>query len=205
MPLLINLSNKRFGSLLVISDGGRDAHGAVLWRCKCDCGKSTLVRGSSLTQGSTRSCGCGVTCAARRARTHGQSNAPLYRSWQSMKSRCNNPKNADYRNYGGRGIVICLRWSSSFEAFSADMGPSFFENAELDRKDNNGPYEPGNCRWLTHSAQQRNKRSNHLVAIGGVNKTLIEWSEETGLKANTILTRIRRGWPESRLLEIANQ
>ena len=84
------------------------------------------------------------------------------------------------------------------------MAASFFEGAELDRKDTNGNYEPGNCRWVRRLVQQRNKRSNHVVTINGVTKTLVEWSESTGVKANTILTRIRSGWPEHRLLELAN-
>ena len=121
-----------------------------------------------------------------------------------MKARCGNPKNSEYRNYGGRGVSVCVRWRS-FEKFRADMGRLFYSGAQLDRINNNGNYEPGNCRWLRHRAQQRNKRTNHMLMINGVSKTIVEWAEESGLKANTVLTRIRRGWPKSRLLEIANQ
>lgn len=165
-------------------------------------------------------CGCGqpITSAYKRngflgflrghnpgeSYTHGMTRTPIYRRWQAMKARCGNPNNSEYRNYGGRGISVCSRWGV-FEDFVADMGRSFSENLELDRIDTNGNYEPSNCRWVSRTAQQRNKRNNHSLEINGEKKTLVEWGEETGLKANTILTRIRRGWPHDRLLEIANQ
>jgi hypothetical protein len=122
-----------------------------------------------------------------------------------MKARCSNPNGQEFHNYGGRGIAVCDRWQNSFESFFADMSEGFFEGAEIDRKDTNGNYEPGNCRWVTDKEQQRNKRTNHLLTIGEETMTLIEWEEKTGIKANTILIRIRRGWPKSRLLEIANE
>lgn len=142
--------------------------------------------------------------AIRTSTTHGKSKSPLYIRWRAMRARCQNKKSKHYRNYGGRGIFICERWSE-FENFAADMGGSFIEEMELERKDNNGNYEPSNCIWVSRETQQRNRRSNHLVSIEGVSKTLVEWQEETGIKANTILTRIRRGWPEKRILEIANK
>lgn len=121
-----------------------------------------------------------------------------------MKARCKNANHADYRNYGGRGISVCNRWMD-FVLFKADMGDTFDERLDIDRIDVNRNYEPGNCRWVTNHANQRNKRTNHIVTINGQTKILAEWEEATGIKANTILTRIRRGWAEHRLLEIANR
>lgn len=198
MPRKQDLTGRRFGKLLVVGEAGRDPYGSVTWNCHCDCGGSSVVRGTHLTGGATQSCGCGVIEAATRAKTkHGGSNTPLYSRWRAMNSRCNsgNP------NYGSRGITVCERWLS-FEAFSEDMGPSFLEGLELDRIDNDGNYEPGNCRWASRVQQQRNRRNNHRVAINGRTMTLADWEEETGIKANTILTRIRRGWPESRWLTV---
>lgn len=203
MPAKRALDGRRFGKLLVASDGGRDRRGAVLWRCLCDCGKTTLVRGSSLVQGRTASCGCGVAERARMPRTHGLSKSSFYGRWRAMRSRCGRERNSQYHNYGGRGITVCSRWKH-FELFYADMAPTFFEGAELDRKDTNGNYDPGNCRWVRSVDQQRNKRSNRMVTLNGVRRTLVEWSEVSGVKASTILARIRRGWPEHRLLEVAN-
>lgn len=204
MPTKVNLMDRRFGRLTVVSESGRDQRGGVLWRCECECGRTTLVKSTSLVQGKTKSCGCGVRIAASQPRTHGQSDTELYRRWQAMKARCSNPNGKGFHNYGGRGIVVCPRWRS-FENFMNDMGSSFLPSLELERINIHGNYEPSNCTWISHATQQRNKRSNHPVVINGVSKTLIEWSEETGIKANTILTRIRRGWPESRLLEVANE
>lgn len=200
MPAKRELSNQRFGALVVIGEVGRDLHGAGLWRCVCDCGRATIVRSGSLIQGSTKSCGCGVAIAARsRATVHGGSKSALYQRWQAMKARCGNPRNAAYGNYGGRGICVCARWQS-FPAFARDMGPTFTDNMEIERKDNNGNYEPANCIWVNHSTNNRNKRTNHQVTINGESKILIEWGEIAGLKPNTILTRIRRGWPQEMLL-----
>ena len=205
MPNKLNIVGRRFGKLLVISEDGRDRHGATMWHCQCDCGVTTRVRGPSLIAGTTRTCGCGVAARAAQPRTHGQSKMPLYLRWRSMLERCRNPKKTEYKNYGGRGIAVCERWRTSFQAFAEDMGSSFSTCLELDRIDNDGDYEPNNCRWTTPKIQNRNRRTNHRLTIGGVTKTIIEWAEHSGVKANTILTRVRRGWPESRFLEIANR
>lgn len=204
MPSKLQLVGLRFGRLIVNSENGRDAFGAVIWRCTCDCGKTTLVRGSSLRSGVTASCGCGISLAAAKPKTHGMTNSPIYKRWQSMKARCNQPNHKHYENYGGRGIRVCARWNDSFENFLADMGASFKPELEIDRKNNDGNYEPGNCQWISHGVQQRNKRNNHNLTINGTTRTVAEWAEKTGLKANTILTRSRRGWPEHKLLKIAN-
>lgn len=200
MPNKIDLSGRKFGDLTAISESGRDRHGAVMWKCSCACGNTSVVRGSILTQGIQRSCGC----AKKEPRTHGMTGTPLHRRWLAMKGRCMNPRNWEYRNYGGRGISICDRWLHSFENFYEDMHAGFDESLELDRINVNGNYEPSNCRWVSRREQQRNRRNNHVLMVGAVSKTVIEWAEDTGLKANTIITRIRRGWPVERLLEIAN-
>lgn len=206
MPKKRELAGRIFGRLTVLSENGRDARGAVLWRCVCACGRGTVVRSSSLIQSRTRSCGCGIGIAVRtRLITHGGSKTALYLRWRAMKDRCERPRNAEYRNYGGRGIRVCGRWQT-FENFRSDMGATFQEALEIDRRDNEGNYEPSNCLWVSHTTNSRNKRTNHYLTINGVSKTLIEWGEATGLKPNTILTRVRRGWPEVKLLlSIANK
>jgi len=187
-----------------MDDVGKDAHGAVMWRCRCGCGRETIVRGASLVSGATRSCGCGVQKAAVVFNTtHGKSGTPLYARWRSMLSRCNNKKNSEYHNYGGRGITVCDRWRR-FENFDADMGGTFHESLEIERRDTNGNYEPSNCLWVAHAVQQRNKRCNRMLTCRGERRSLVEWSDITGIKANTILTRIRRGWSVCKALEVAN-
>jgi hypothetical protein len=121
-----------------------------------------------------------------------------------MKARCGNEKGSEFHNYGGRGITVCPRWLHSFENFAADMVAEFSEDLELDRVDVNGNYEPGNCRWATRKVQQRNKRDNHFVTIGAKTQTVQDWAEQLGIKPNTIVTRLRRGWDVADALKVAN-
>jgi hypothetical protein len=127
---------------------------------------------------------------------HGMKGTPTYRSWMAMNRRCNNPNTKDYPNYGGRGIRICDRWSgkSGFENFLADMGERP-EGKTLDRHPNNdGHYEPGNCRWASKARQSFNKRTNRLLTHDGRTMPLLKWSKETGLSKSAIEGRLKLGW-----------
>lgn len=117
-----------------------------------------------------------------------------YLCWRAMKQRCRDPKFKGWKYYGGRGIKVCDRWADSFAAFLDDMGPRPSRLHSIDRfPDNDGNYEPGNCRWATAREQQRNMRSTVVFTKGGVTKTAYEWSEELGIRVQTILHRKRRG------------
>lgn len=120
---------------------------------------------------------------------HGMFGTRIYRTWAGMHQRCRNPKAIGYERYGGRGIRVCTRWFS-FENFLADMGRSPGVGWSIDRKDPNGDYEPGNCRWATTEQQAANKRSNILVTLGGVTKPLGVWARETGLPGSTVYNRV---------------
>ena len=128
--------------------------------------------------------------------THGMSGTPAHASWRAMLDRCRRQKCAAYKNYGGRGITVCERWES-FENFLADMGHRP-EGKELDRIDNDGNYEPGNCRWATTSEQALNRRSVAYAVIDGERKPLVHWAAQNGLKAETAKARYRKGWPAHR-------
>lgn len=117
-----------------------------------------------------------------------------------MKERCLRPSHESYHRYGGRGITVCERWLK-FENFLSDMGkrPS---GMELDRKNNDGNYEPGNCRWRTCKQNNRNKSTNVRYTALGETLTQVEWSEKTGIKSNTIRQRIKAGWSPERALTV---
>lgn len=125
------------------------------WLCRCECGNEKLIYGGHLRAGMTESCGCGPqVCRV----THNLSHSPEYRAWDNARERCRNPNNRKFPIYGARGISVCERWANSFDNFIADMGRKPSPSHSLDRIDNNGNYEPGNCRWATGEQQNRNRR-----------------------------------------------
>lgn len=184
MPKLIDLSGQIFGRLTVINRASNRRRQAR-WHCKCECGEVTKVCGHDLRCGDTKSCGClrrelsskrfkaiGHLNGARNGRKanmiHGHARrtgcSRTHRSWEAMKRRCTNPNVHNYHNYGGRGIKVCSRWLSSFESFLADMGDRP-EGKTLDRyPDNDGDYEPGNCRWASAKQKYANSRQNQAAA-----------------------------------------
>jgi hypothetical protein len=160
MPPKLDLLGKRFGKLLVLSEvPKRGQSGKVRWECLCDCWNLTTVFAGDLASGSTRSCGC-LIGQNQAHRTHGDSKSTEYGIWNTMKHRCLVPKNINYKHYGARGIKICARWlgERGFQNFLLDMGRRPSMGHSLDRINNDGNYEPGNCRWATRSQQNLNRR-----------------------------------------------
>lgn len=161
MPKPLDFTGLSFGRLTVVERAPpirRGGSSRTTWLCECECGRTIVVITDSLKSGNTRSCGC-LHAETREARTttHGMSGTKTYDAWCSAKSRCSNPNNPKYADYGGRGISMCAEWFESFEAFLSDMGPAP-NGLELDRIDNDGNYEPGNCRWTTRKVQMNNRR-----------------------------------------------
>lgn len=180
------LPQSRYGRLTVIAN----AKGG--WLCRCDCGTEKIVRSQALTTGATKSCGCANLERVRAPRTHGMTYTPIYRLWVSMMDRCYRENVPNFQFYGARGITVCERWHT-FEHFYADMGERP-EGHSLDRHpNNNGNYEPGNCRWARLTDQSRNMRSNRLLTHDGVTRPLVEWAELLGIPPQTIAGRLRRG------------
>lgn len=162
-------------------------------RCECECGKVVEVLFWNVKRGKTKSCGCLYLATRGMLKKHGRSKTSEYHIWQTMKARCSNPNSESFSNYGGRGILVCERWLESFENFFADMGkrPA---GCTLERIENEGNYEPSNCRWATQSEQCNNTRRNRIVICGGASMTLANAIRIQGFSESTISGRIRRGW-----------
>lgn len=170
--------------------------GGGRWVCDCCCGCQTIVMLCDLRR-ATRSCGCLRRELAKtrslQLSTHGMSKTPEYRVWERMLARCCKSADPAYRNYGGRGISVCVRWQN-FVNFIHDIGLRPSASHTLERLDNDGNYEPGNCVWATRRSQARNRRTNRMLTFRGMTKCLAEWSSETGIGRQVIYDRLRSGW-----------
>lgn len=191
-----DMLGRRFGRLVVTRYAGIRKRNRS-WECVCDCGNTTVVLGTLLRNGKTRSCGCLQIIAATK---HGMRYVPEYRIWKHMRGRCLCPSDKSFDRYGGRDISICQRWYDSFENFYADMGPRPSPKHSIDRIDNMSGYSPENCRWATAATQANNRRSNHLITYNGQTRTITEWEQVTGIKSATLRKRLKLGWTIQRTL-----
>lgn len=192
-----DLTNQKFGKWTVLNRAedyiDKHGHHHRKWHCICGCDKQTErdVLESSLLHGSSTSCGC------NRARPiHGLSGSRIKRIYYNMHSRCENPNTPKYENHGGRGICICKEWSGKnglTNFYNWAMKNGYQDNLTIDRIDNNGNYEPTNCRWTDYNSQNRNKRDNVYITINGVSKVVEDWSKECGVSSLTIQKRLNDG------------
>ena len=201
---LIDRAGQRYGHLTVVKyDGHRN--GRAYWLCQCDCGNQKVIAARDFASGTTKSCGC--MQHAHGLRKYGDAeyrNPSLYRTWNTMKQRCENPNREKYSIYGGRGIKVCDEWQDPNAFIDWSLSNGYEKGLQIDRIDNNGNYSPTNCRWVTGKENCRNRRSNVILTIDGVSKTVIEWCEETGLKHFTVYYWVRtkgKSYAEQRVCE----
>lgn len=206
MAKIKDLTGQRFGRLMVLYDTGerRDRH--VVWHCQCDCGNELDVRSGDLVSVRTTSCGCyqrqrvaevhTVHGMARKEKIH-----PIYWTWRGMLQRCENPSDEAYKNYGFRGIKVCDEWHKFVPFCDWALANGWQKGLQLDRINNNGNYEPGNCRWATPQENSRNRRDNRMITFAGKTQCLAAWADETGIEWCTLWFRINRyRWPIGRAL-----
>jgi len=206
MAKIKDLTGQRFGRLTVLYDTGKRKNGNVVWHCRCDCGNESDVRSDSLVFARTTSCGCyrrqrtaeahTVHGMARKEKTH-----PIHRTWRAILQRCENPSDKNYKNYGFRGIKVCDEWHKFIPFCDWALASGWQKGLQLDRINNNGNYEPGNCRWATPQENSRNRRNNRMITFAGKTQCLAAWVDDTGIGYFTLRDRINRyRWPIERAL-----
>lgn len=197
MPKANDLTGRRFGRLIVVE---YNCNG--YWKCKCDCGQDTVVRGDHLTNGRTKSCGCyRREFSKKKATTHGGTNTRLYHIWTTMRARCEKTYNIEYKRYGARGIKVCDEWQSfsTFREWALTNG--YNDTLSIDRIDPSGDYKPNNCRWADAITQANNKRNNVIIEYDGEKYTMAELARISGLKLSTLWARLHSGWSVSKAVE----
>lgn len=193
-----DLAGQRFHQLTAVgpaAEGPRN--GYILWICRCDCGNTVKVQSGHLRSGNTKSCGCRRVEKTReqgRKKKHGMTGSPEYKAWQGMRERCYKSTQHNYHRYGGRGITVCDRWKNSFLHFYQDMGKRPSPEHSIDRRDNDGNYEPGNCRWATPVEQGNNRSTNvrHLVNEHAI--TIAQLARQLEIPVSTLDARLRYGY-----------
>ena len=206
MSRFIDLTGERFGRLVVIRKIPSNRHHSQ-WECLCDCDAVRTVDQGNLTSGSTKSCGCFIKdVKIAQLTTHGLSRSPggphtrLYNIWRGMKKRCLSPSNQAYPYYGGRGITVCPEWVEYEEFHKWAMSNGYQEGLTIERKDNDGHYEPSNCIWATSKTQARNRSSNRILTYGPDSMPMSAWAEKLGMHPSALDKRLKSGWSVEKTL-----
>lgn len=185
-----DLTDQRYGKLVVLEYAGSNHKWNALWRCRCDCGNEKTVLGYNLKNGSTRSCGC---LLKNIVSTHGLSNTRIYHIWEGMNHRCRSQSKTSRKYYLEKGITVCDEWHdfNNFYKWAKENGYS--DDLTIDRIDSNKGYSPENCRWATYYQQNNNRKSVPKYYFRGEQKTLSEWSKVLGIRRSVLYNRLYSG------------
>jgi hypothetical protein len=204
MSKLIDLTGQRFGRFIVLYREDfvkKSGKKETAYICKCDCGKTKKVAAYNLKNGHTQSCGCQSFENRIKARTtHHKTSTRIYRIWRGMKTRCENSNDYHYEFYGKRGIKVCNEWGKFESFYDWAMANGYTEALTLERIDNNGNYEPQNCRWATVKEQCNNRRTSRFITHNNVSHTLAEWAKITNMQPGTLAYRLNSGWSINKAL-----
>ena len=190
--------NDRYGDLTVIEALGKikKAH-HFYYKVRCICGNEEIVKGTDLHTGVKKHC---MYCGIKNGKNykHGMCKTRLYVTWRNMINRCHNQNDTQFDLYGKREIQVCNEWKQDFKIFyNWAINNGYKENLTIDRINNNGNYEPSNCRWANDKEQANNRRTNHNVEIKGEVRNVSEWCELFNINVSTVRDRMRRGWNEA--------
>jgi hypothetical protein len=197
MRKIEDITGQKYGRLIVLEFAGTHKRNA-LWKCRCECGNEKVIAGRNLKNGNVKSCGClRSEKTISRNYKHGEINTHLYKIFNQMRNRCNNPNHKDFKDYGGRGIEVCQEWNdiSAFLLFRDwAISQGYKDGLSIDRRENDKGYSPDNCRWVTVKEQNNNKRNNHLITYSGETKTLAQWATDRNIPRDILYSRIKLGW-----------
>lgn len=195
MPVKIDLSGRRYGSLTVIRLAVDIPGKKKKWICRCDCGRETIVSACNLRNGHTKHCSkCGYKAMSEKNRTHGGTGSNLYLVWCTMRNRCERTGVKSYSDYGGRGVSVCEEWKDFQNFKSWALSNGYEHGLEIDRMNVNGDYCPENCRWVTRLINANNKRNNRVVEYNGEKKTLAEWARYYGVNYKLLHKHVSAGY-----------
>lgn len=198
-----DIKGQKFHRLTAKKYVGNNCNGRAVWLCKCDCGKEVIVLGSSLRDGTTKSCGCLNDEVRHKQKVQNpRKKERLYTIWKNMRQRCNNPRSASYVNYGARGISICEEWNNyeNFRKWALENGYS--DKLSIERKDFNGNYCPENCCWADNYIQSNNRRINVKYYVDGELLTVPQISRKYNISKSVVRSRLENKWSMKDTLEI---
>lgn len=193
---LKDLTGQKFGKLTVIKRVENSKWNETRWLCKCECGNETIVNYGKLAYKHTTSCGCyAKELFINNVSKHNLRKTRLYNIWANMKQRCFNKNNKFYNRYGGRGITICNEWENDFKNFyDWSIKNGYKDNLTIDRINNDGNYEPANCRWVDNKTQSNNRNNNVILEYNNEKHNIKEWCEIMNITKSALNHRLKRGW-----------